>query len=532
LADVKVTAGLDERAKALRPRPLGAWVRAWAPFVACIAFAVLLQLVVKPLIGQYLNDFYSRLFLDIGTNIILAVSLTMVNGFTGQFSIGHAAFMAVGAYTAADLVYYGSFRIWGDASLHAGRLSTMIGQDDPLTVIQDWTLNTVSQFFWILLAVIVAGLVVRRANRVRLRLGRYLLFAAAVVVAVVAVAELWQLAAFQWRHLPLAWHDFADLGPFGSFRAIFGSMSVLLGAGDWLFLASILAGGVVAALCGYLVGLPSLRLKGDYLAIVTLGFGEIVRVLIQQTGDVIYDGDLIAKAHPLVLSVSVGGALGFSGLPSYGSLFWAWLFAGITLLVAYRLKVSSYGRAFLSIREDEVAAEAMGIHTTRYKVRAFVIAAFFAGIAGGIFAHTLGVQLNPGELGFQKSFDIIIMVVLGGMGSISGASIAAVILTILPELLRDPPSVFHPFWIVVVVVTAVLLAIFVRRKVRALVWLLVAAAGWEIARRTALSYEVKLSDYRMVLYALALILMMILRPQGLLGVRELWELRRRKGATR
>jgi branched-chain amino acid transport system permease protein len=139
--------------------------------------------------------------------------------------------------------------------------------------------------------------------------------------------------------------------------------------------------------------------------------------------------------------------------------------------VAYRIKNSTYGRAFLSIREDEIASEAMGVDTTKYKVRAFVVSAFFAGCAGALFAHTVGVQLNAGELGFVKSFDIIIMVVLGGLGSISGAMFAAIILTLLPELLRN------------------------------------------------------VQEYRMVAYASALIVMMLVRPQGLLGVREIWERR-------
>lgn len=369
----------------------GSVIRSALPALGCIAFALLLQLVIKP----YLGDFNAKMLLDIGTNVILAVSLTMVNGFTGQFSMGHAAFMAVGAYVAAGIVYYGSFRLFGDAGmLHSGRISSMLMPD---------------------------------------------------------------------QHAP----EGAAVAPF-------------FASGDLLFLISLIVGGLVAAACGYLVGLPSLRLKGDYLAIVTLGFGEIVRVLIQsQTTDTLYDAEEIAKTPIYMFPKYLGGPIGFSGLPFYSSLFWSWLFAGLTLLVAYRLKRSTFGRAFLSIREDEIAAEAMGIHTTRYKVWAFVISAFFAGLAGGIFAHTVGVQLNAGELGFQKSFDIIIMVVLGGLGSISGAAIAAVVLTILPEALRD------------------------------------------------------VAQYRMVVYAVMLILIMIARPQGLLGVREIWELgsrRKRKGA--
>ncbi len=419
---------LREETLRLRPPAALAPARSAAPFLACILLAVVLQLWVRPLMG----DFYAKLLLDIGTNVILAVSLTMVNGFTGQFSIGHAAFMAVGAYTSAAIVYYGSFRLWDDPNMHGGVLSAMMhGRSDPL-----------------------------------------------------------------------------------------------LKSGDLLFLGSLVAGGLLAAICGYVVGLPSLRLKGDYLAIVTLGFGEIVRVLIQsQTSDTLYDAEQIAETPIYELPQYLGGALGFSGLPFYSSLFWAWLVAAVTLVVAFRLKYSTYGRAFLSIREDEIAAEAMGIHTTRYKVRAFVIAAFFAGVAGGIFAHTVGVQLNAQELGFQKSFDILIMVVLGGLGSISGAAIAAVILTILPELLRQPPCIWGWAMAFIVPVAVVWIALS-RRRVRSAVLIVLALGGWEAMRWLARETGANLADYRMVLYALALIIMMIVRPQGLLGIREIWELRR------
>jgi branched-chain amino acid transport system permease protein len=253
---------------------------------------------------------------------------------------------------------------------------------------------------------------------------------------------------------------------------LFGSTVAQLGvfsAGQALFAVGCLVGGVVAAGFGYLVGLPSLRLRGDYLAIVTLGFGEILRVVLQATGDVVSKPAMIAETPMWQLVPSVGGALGFNGLPYYTSLFAVWLVVGLTLVFAYRLKQSTHGRAFLSIREDEVAAEAMGIPTTRLKVRAFVIAAFFAGIAGGLFAHEVGTSLNPKELGFQKSFELVIMVVLGGMGSISGTVLAAIVLTVLPELLR----------------------------------------GFD--------------QYRMIAYALVLIVMMLVRPQGLFGLNEVWD---------
>ena len=321
---------------------------------------IVLHFGVGPAVGPY----YTKLLMDIGINVMLAVSLNIVNGFTGQFSIGHAGFMAVGGYTAGFVTYYGGLVLWGTSL------------------------------------------------------------------------------------------------PQGGF----------LGAGELLFAAACIAGGLVAAGLGYVVGLPSLRLRGDYLALVTLGFGEIVRVLVQQTDDVLFTAEEVAETSLPVLVTKVGGALGFTGIPFYTSLFWVYLFVSLTLLVAFRLKFSSHGRAFLAVREDEIAAEAMGIPTTKIKVRAFVLAAAFAGIAGALFAHEVGTTLNPRELGFQKSFEAVIMVVLGGMGSISGVVLAAIVVTVLPEALRS------------------------------------------------------VADYRMVVYALALIIMMILRPQGLLGLHEVWEI--------
>ncbi len=419
---------MQARARALKPGTFAALVGSLWPVAAWLLIAVLLQMFVRPM----MEPFHAKMLLDIGTSVILAVSLTMVNGFTGQFSIGHAAFMAVGAYIAASIVYYGSFRLYGDADMRGGVLSGMVSDREGV--------------------------------------------------------------------------GFAS-------------------AADLLFLGSLLAGGLVAAVCGYLVGLPSLRLRGDYLAIVTLGFGEIVRVLIQsQTTDALWDAEEIAQTPIYLWPKYTGGALGFTGLPFYASLFWVWLFVGMTFLVATRLKYSSTGRAFLAIREDEVAAEAMGVPTTRYKVMAFVIAAFFAGIAGGLFAHTSGVQLNPGELGFMKSFDILIMVVLGGLGSISGAALAATILTILPELLRSPPSIW-PGGLIAGIVLAAVLTPFSHKRWKPAVTIGCILAAWELMRWAAHALGVDLASYRMVLYAVALILIMILRPEGLLGVREIWELR-------
>src|SRR5690606_15974776 len=124
-------------------------------------------------------------------------------------------------------------------------------------------------------------------------------------------------------------------------------------------------------------------------------------------------------------------------VPKYTSLFWVYAFVALTLLVSYRLKYSSIGRGLLSIREDEIAARAMGVHITRWRVRAFGIAACFAGIAGGLFAHESGVILSPKDAAFARSIEIVIMVVLGGKGSITGVVLSATILSLMPELLRD-----------------------------------------------------------------------------------------------
>jgi len=334
-------------------------------FLPLLVIAVLAAGVQALVPGGSYSD---KILFDIGINIILAVSLNMVNGLTGQFSIGHAGFMALGAYASIVVTYYGGYVLFGDVGKH----------------------TTV--------------------------------------------------------------------------------------AGYALFLGSILVGGLIASAAGLVVGLPSLRLRGDYLAIVTLGFGEIIRVLLQATPNVLAP-DEMAHVPAWLRGFHLGGSLGFSHGQSYNSLAWTWAGVGVTLLVAYRIRESSHGRAFLSVRENDIAAESIGINTTRYKVTAFVLAAFFAGVAGALFAHQLGAGTasRPEEFNFMKSFEAVIMVVLGGMGSISGAAIAAVGLTLMSELLRS------------------------------------------------------VQDFRLIAYALLLIFVMILRPRGLLGTRELWH--RRRGGT-
>ena len=306
------------------------------------------------LFGFGLPYYYAEIINLTGISIILAVSLNLITGFTGQFSIGHAGFMAVGAYASVFMtVYYSE------------------GLEQWLTSLLGATL-----------------------------------------------------------------------------------------AQSLVFLLVIIFGALVAAVAGLIVGIPSLRLRGDYLAIVTLGFAEIIRIII--------------------LNIDrVGGATGFRGrvppwdgrliIPQYANFIWIGGFAVITIIVVYNIVNSDTGRALISIREDELAAEAMGVNTTRYKVMSFVISSSFAGIAGALFGH-FRQFLHTNDFQFIRSIEIIIMIVLGGMGSITGAVLGAIVITILPELLRQLPG--------------------------------------------------DLYSYRLVIYSALLIVIMLTRPQGVMGAKE------------
>ena len=314
-----------------------------------MAVLAVLQYVLRPF------PFYANLACLVGVNVVLAVSLNVINGMTGQFSIGHAGFMAAGAYCS-------------------GMVS-------------------------------------------------------------IAIKE----------------YKVAFLGD---------------GVSDQLFLLiSLLVGGAFAGLCGFVVGLPSLRLKGDYLAIVTLGFGEIIRVVVQNSN-------------------SLGGALGLSTIPQTGSVFMVWFWVFLVVLFARRLAFSPQGRNLWAIREDEIAAEAMGVDTTAYKVRSFVASSFFAGIAGGLFAHFQPL-ISPGQFTFVRSMEVVVMVVAGGLGSTTGAVVAAVFLTLLPESLR---TIFQTL------------------------------GGPDS------SLASKVDQIRMPIYGVLLVLIMLTRPQGIFGTNEVWDL--------
>ncbi len=278
--------------------------------------------------------------------IILAVSLNLINGFTGQFSIGHMGFAAVGAYTSATL-------------------TTLILKITPTS------------------------------------LPNYI-----------------------------------------------------------LFIIAILIGGCFAGLVGFIIGFPSLRLKGDYLAIMTLGFGEIIRTILNNID-------------------YVGGPRGLLGIPKFSSFPIIFLAALITIIIIRNLVFSTHGRALLSIRENEVAAELVGINTTNYKILAFVVGAFFAGIGGGLLAHLIQIA-HPTQFGFMYSILVLIMVYAGGMGSISGSVIAAFVLTFLSEGLRVGLASLSDL----------------------------------------LKFPVG-DQWRMVIYALLLIFIMLFRTEGLMGMKEI-----------
>ena len=207
-----------------------------------------------------------------------------------------------------------------------------------------------------------------------------------------------------------------------------------------------LFGGLVAAVFGFLVGGSTLRLRGDYLAIITLAFGEIIKYIIQNLD-------------------FLGGATGLSNIPTLLSFSNTYFIVVISIIVIAMAMTSRKGKEVLSIREDEIAAENIGIKLNRVKLYGFALSAFFAGIGGSLFAHNVGI-LTPDKFGFLFSIEILVMVVLGGLGSITGAIVAAVILTLLNEKLRD------------------------------------------------------VSQFRYLVYAIILISLMIFRPKGIFGTKE------------
>ena len=299
---------------------MGKWINRQS-IITLIGVLLVYAIIQGAIFANVMPQFVGLTLIQVCIYIILATSLNLINGITGQFSIGHAGFMAIGAYMAAIIV---------------------VKFNGPLIL-------------------------------------------------------------------------------------------------------ALLVGASVSALAGFLIGLPTLRLKGDYLAIATLGFGEIVRIVFLNMD-------------------YVRGASGFS-VPKTITWTWAFWLMVLSVLIIRNFISSTHGRACIAIRENEIAADVMGISTTKYKIMAFTIGAFFAGLAGGIYANYLYI-IQPQTFSFLKSFDILVMVVLGGLGSLTGSILGAIVMTVASAVL----------------------------------------SGWPA--------------WRLVITAVLLIAMMIFRPTGLLGTKE------------
>jgi branched-chain amino acid transport system permease protein len=366
-----------------------------------------------------LDPYYSRILMLIGINITLAVSLQLINGISGQFSLGHAGFMAVGAYMAGYPAATYSDELHNPAGVLLFYLVLFL------------TLGVIGLLLWGVFAV--------------LRLSRRAYGGLPLILLIALLGWfVWDIAAaakVDGDHLPpyLVWSQFIQWVQRGfAWMLEHGAPAAAwvdahlpaAGRKPVTFLLLLVGGACCAAVAGFLIGLPTLRLRGDYLAIATLGFAEIIRVV-------------ITNAEPLGratgLSVPVYSNVGTDETPIYR--IFPWIFGGaiVTTFAIWRLQYSAKGRAIAAVREDEIAAAAVGIDTTHHKVLAFVVGAFFAGVAGGLFAHYDG-YLNPNAFGFIRSIEIVVMVTIGGLGSVWGAIAAAIMLTWLPEFLRDPGS--------------------------------------------------------------------------------------------
>lgn len=316
--------------------------------LALIALAILVYFA-----QNNLDDYKLRILNISAIYVTLGVSLNLIFGFTGQFSLGHAGFMAIGAYVTT------------------------------LLVLPPWY----KEMIFII--------------------------------------------------KPLIW-------PFTIIQAP--------------FLIALIISGIFAAGAALLIGLPVLRLKGDYLGIATLGFAEIIRI--------------IANNIPQVTN----GALGIKGIPEFTNLYWSVGVAIFTIYIVRGLISSSYGRALMAIRENEIAAEAIGVNLTYHKVMSFTLSAFFAGVAGGLFACLIST-IDPKAFMFTMSYNILLVVVLGGMGSITGTVLAAFFYNFFLEYLRS------------------------------------VEAGFSIGPLTI----PEIPGLRMVTFSILLLLVIIFRQQGLLG---------------
>lgn len=390
------------------------WGRFWDHW-KWIAGMIAVFAVVQILISfEILTTYWATILQRACIMAIVSLGLNLIYGFNGQFSLGQWGFYAIGAYSAADITYR-------------------------------WARGDMAGLAVVLLVLLAAVIVlVYRGSGAAQRVGLGIL---GLVVAGWAVHWIVTGAASPWVYL-------LDLCKVTTFLPDFVSSQVT-------FLAALFFGAAVAGVVSYLFGLPVLKMGGDYFGIATLGFTMVVKVLADNADSVFPE---------------MKGARGMVGTPQLASWFWVFGFLILTVVVMRNLLQSSTGRAVVSIREDEIAARAMGVDTTRYKTLAFVVGSVFAGLAGGLYAHRYPT-LHPSAFHFVKSFDPLIIVVFGGLGSVTGTVVAAFAWAISLEGLRLLPT------------------------------------GMEL--------------WRYVIYPLILLLVMLLRPQGLLGGAELGFLKAR-----
>ncbi len=383
-------------------------MKAWGTRLFSVALALGFCFGIDFLFGQIEGDLWRRMAFLAGLYVVLSVSLNLINGICGQFSIGHAAFYHIGAYLTgyATVAFYGKFGLVG---------------------------------------------------------------------------------------VP------------------------------WL-LVMLPVGAIASALVGFVVGLPSLKLKGDYLAIVTLGFGEIIRII-------------------TINIKEIGGAYGLQGITKVHPLWLVWLLAIATIAVSRNLLKSAHGLSFLAVREDEVAASAMGVNVTRTKVAAFILGSMFAGAAGVLFAHHEGF-ITTDNFTMEISFIILTMVVLGGTGSITGSTLAAIALFGLPEVLRNMKDekgnalLVSAAAFVAAIVAIIAVVAFIKKSEprlhgpfgkRLAIYGAAIAGGFVLQMLLSLGLKqipalgemmIETSKLRMVIFAGTLIIVMLLRPQGLFAHHE------------
>ncbi len=460
------------------------WANWWIP--VAIGLLILLAPWIEggtPYAGVHWDKFWARITMLIGINLTLAVSLQLINGIAGQFSLGHAGFMAVGAYMGGYAV-----TAHGAAAPTDGDAVPWMNPGGALLFV-----------LAVLLVTAVSGLIA------------YGLYRAVRLLARLhpkgPVAFMWLLLAWLALDVMLKTKGVGGVGggpasnPLGAInllgltiKTIGASFTFLLDHSSPLaalltnsipaslrkpstLIVSLLGGGTAAAIIGFVVGLPTLRLRGDYLAIATLGVSELIRTAITNS-------EPLGRATGFSVSTFAVEADASDGTLATYYFPWVYGVALLTILIVWRIQHSPKGRALQCLREDEIASSAVGIDVTGHKVMAFVIGAFLAGLGGSLFAHYDG-YMNPKQFDMQRSIELVVMVTLGGLGSVPGTIIACLLLTLLQPTLQTSEQ-WMPHWM----------------------------PHW------TLSITSFANQYRLVIYAMLLILAMLARSRGWLNFRS------------